>query len=143
MLNIIQGVCLGLLRTLIKVKSILPQSSGKWLRVLIVVQQQSPRSCPIIFAAHPIEPITHPSTPADSSSGAHVGMQHISTAGGLIVGEEEEEITEKQKKQLCLKISYWVLVTWAIGQRAVRPKLQRQYTMPLESDQLSEIGSYR
>lgn len=60
------------------------------------------------------------------------------------MGEEEEEITEKQKNQLlCLKVSYWVLAGWAIGQRAVRPKLQRQYIMPLESDQLSEIGSYR
>lgn len=31
----------GGLLTIRKVKSVLPQSSGKWLRVLIVVQQQS------------------------------------------------------------------------------------------------------
>lgn len=36
-------------------KSVLPQSSGKWLRVLIVVQQQS-FSCPIIIVAHQTEP---------------------------------------------------------------------------------------
>lgn len=39
------------------------------------------------------------------------------------------------------KFSYWVLAGWAMGQREVRPKLQRQYIMPLESNQLSEIGS--
>lgn len=106
MLNIVNGESLGRLRTIIKVKSILRQSSGKWLRVLIVVQQQSPRSCPIIFTAHQIEPTRalQQAQPAHSSSGADVGMQHLPTAGGLIVGEEEE-ITEKQKKQLCVSRS--------------------------------------
>lgn len=39
------------------------------------------------------------------------------------------------------KCSHGVLPSWAMGQRAVSPKLQRQYIMPLESNQLSEIGS--
>lgn len=84
-------------------KCILPQSSGKWLRVLIVVQQQSPRSCPTIFTGHQLEPTLalQRAHPADSSPGADIGMQHISTAATLIVGEEEK-ITEKQKKQLCV-----------------------------------------
>lgn len=48
----------------------------------------------------------------------------------------------QQKRNVFVsKFSYWVLAGWAMGQRAVRPKLQRQYIMPLESNQLSEIGS--
>lgn len=143
MLNISEGVCLGQLRTIIKGKRILPQSSGKWLRVLIVVQQQSPRSCPTIFTAHQLEPHlvlqrAPPSRVLCWSPYWHAARLYSwNTDCGGGDNRKAKETT------LCLKVSYWVLAGWAIGQRAVRPKLQRQYIMPLESDQLSEIGSYR
>lgn len=47
----------------------------------------------------------------------------------------------KKRNIFVPKVSYWVLTGWAMGQRAVRPKLHLQYIMPLESNQLSEIGS--
>lgn len=56
--------------------------------------------------------------------------------------EEEGGDNEKKKRIFCRpKVSYWVPVGRAMGQRAVRPKLHRQYIMPLESNQLSEMGS--
>lgn len=48
---------------------------------------------------------------------------------------------QQKRKVFVSKFPYWVLAGWAMGQRAVRPKLHRQYIMPLESSQLSEIGS--
>lgn len=143
MLNISDSVCLGQLRPIIIVKCILPQSSGKWLRVLTVVQQQSPRSCPTIFTGHQLEPTLalQRAHPADSSPGADIGMQHVSYSCNTDCGGGGGDNRKAKETTLCLKVSYWVLAGWAIGQRAVRPKLQRQYIMPLESDQLSEIGS--
>lgn len=54
------------------------------------------------------------------------------------MGREEQ----KRKETLFVsKLAHLVRAGWAMGQRAVRPKLQRQYIMPLESNQLSEMGS--
>lgn len=77
--------------------------------------------------------------PAGSlSSGVHVGVQRSPAPGGWMWGRRRRQ----QKRNVFVsKFSYWVLAGWAMGQRAVRPKLQRQYIMPLESNQLSEIGS--
>lgn len=75
MLNIINGVCLGRLQTIIKVK----------------VFSHNPLENDSLLWREPIQ-----QTPP-------VGEQHVSTARGLIVGEkEQEEITEKQKRQLCV-----------------------------------------
>lgn len=49
---------------------------------------------------------------------------------------KEEQIT---KQSLCGHAQ--VLSDWAMGQRAVKPKLHLQYIIPLESNQLSVIGS--
>lgn len=56
-------------------------------------------------------------------------------------GKEEEEETTEKRNVFVSKFSQKVLAGRAMGQREIRPKLQRQHIMPLESNQLSEIGS--
>lgn len=53
--------------------------------------------------------------------------------------EDEHRKEEQITKSLCGHAQ--VLSEWAMGQRAVRPKLHLQYIIPLESNQLSVIGS--
>lgn len=150
-----------------KVTRILPQSSGKWLRVLIMVQQlwSSRRFVPMIaiqllffFTAqhcHIFFP-SFPSTCLWCPSSQPASLAHPSTQQALSlllclcwctvllciwkmnVGKKVETT---KRKVFVSKFSYWALAGWAMGQRAVRPKLQRQYIMPLESNQLSEMGS--
>lgn len=80
----------------------------------------------------------HPSTQqAFFFSGVHVGVQSSSAPGGWMWGRRRQQ----KRKAFSSKFSYGVLARRAMGQRAVRPKLQRQYIMPLESNQLSVIGS--
>lgn len=96
----------------------------------------------------PLEPASQPASthPAARQAGGRALPSHHRCAVLLLhlEGECEEEggDNEKKKRIFCRpKVSYWVPVGRAMGQRAVRPKLHRQYIMPLESNQLSEMGS--
>lgn len=94
----------------------------------------SPQPCPWSPSSQPASP-SHPSTQQAPSPLVFSTSIHLEDECG------EEGGDNKKRNIFVSKVSYCVLAGWAMGQRAVRPKLQRQYIMPLESDQLSEIGS--